>query len=413
MTTVLTGALTAQPRLEDLVAELARPTDPDDYPHASELLDGVLIYDVDGLRAAPDSELVAALADGPGVLVVRAAMAPEIVARASVQFDAMIADQRAAGLEGGDHFAPPGMNDRIWNGLEKLAVRAPETFVEYYANDVLARVSNAWLGPGYQMTSQVNVVNPGGRAQVGHRDYHLGFMSPEQAARYPGHVHRLSPVLTLQAAVAHSDMPLPSGPTCYLPGSQRYPAGYLAADRPEFRRYFDEHHVQLPLTVGDAVFFNPAVIHGAGSNRTADVRRCANIMQVSSAFGRAMEAVDRERVSLAVYPALLELAAHDPAGAECALAAAAEGYAFPTDLDADPPHDGLAPPSQADLVRHALHERWPVELLTTQLGAQSARRRGGAPSGGAPSGGAASGGAAGGKPASGRPAGGRSKGARR
>jgi len=374
MTGGLTGALTAQPRLEDLVNELARPTALADYPHASELLEGVLIYDADGLRSAPDTELVAALADGPGVLVVRAAMPPDVVARASVQFDAMIADQRAAGLEGGDHFAPPGMNDRIWNGLEKLAVRAPETFVEYYANDVLARVSNAWLGPGYQLTSQVNVVNPGGRAQVGHRDYHLGFMSPEQAARYPEHVHRLSPVLTLQAAVAHTDMPLASGPTCYLPGSQRYAEGYLAADRPEFRRYFDEHHVQLPLKVGDAVFFNPAVIHGAGSNRTADLRRCANIMQVSSAFGRAMETVDRERVCLAVYPALLELAEHDPAGAECALASAAEGYAFPTDLDADPPRDGLAPPSQADLVRHALHERWPVELLTTELGARRSRR---------------------------------------
>jgi ectoine hydroxylase-related dioxygenase (phytanoyl-CoA dioxygenase family) len=270
------------------------------------------------------------------------------------------------------------MNDRIWNGLEKLAVRAPETFVDYYANDVLARVSNAWLGPGYQITSQVNVVNPGGRAQVGHRDYHLGFMSPEQAARYPEHVHRLSPVLTLQAAVAHSDMPLAGGPTCYLQGSQRYPAGYLAADRPEFRRYFDEHHVQLPMRLGDAVFFNPAVIHGAGANRTADLRRSANIMQVSSAFGRAMEAVDRERVCLAVYPALSARAAHDPAGAECALAAAAEGYPFPTDLDADPPHDGLAPPSQADLVRRGLRERWPAGRMAEELAAQSTRRRIGA-----------------------------------
>ncbi len=43
----------------------------------------------------------------------------------------------------------------------------------------------AWLGPGYQVTSQVNVVNPGGQAQVAHRDYHLGFMTEAQAPRTP------------------------------------------------------------------------------------------------------------------------------------------------------------------------------------------------------------------------------------
>ena len=49
-------------------------------------------------------------------------------------------------------------------------------FADYYANDVIALISEAWLGPDYQVTSQVNVVNPGGQAQTAHRDYHLGFM---------------------------------------------------------------------------------------------------------------------------------------------------------------------------------------------------------------------------------------------
>jgi ectoine hydroxylase-related dioxygenase (phytanoyl-CoA dioxygenase family) len=225
------------------------------------------------------------------------------VYRASVAFQALIAEQHETGTGRGDHFARPGANDRIWNALEKLAVRAPDTFVEYYANDVLALVSSAWLGPAYQVTSQVNVVNPGGAGQVGHRDYHLGFLTGEQIEQYPEHVHRLSPVLTLQGAVAHSDMPVETGPTCYLPHSQKYPAGYLATNRPEFREYFDAHHIQLPLCLGDAVFFNPAVIHGAGTNRTSEVKRMANLLQVSSAFGRAMESVDRERLCNAVYPA--------------------------------------------------------------------------------------------------------------
>ena len=58
-------------------------------------------------------------------------------------------------------------------------------YATYYANDVLAVVSRAWLGPRYTMTSQVNVVNPGGNAQVPHRDYHLGFVSVDELPHIP------------------------------------------------------------------------------------------------------------------------------------------------------------------------------------------------------------------------------------
>jgi ectoine hydroxylase-related dioxygenase (phytanoyl-CoA dioxygenase family) len=109
--------------------------------------------------------------------------------------------------------------------MEKLALRAPEVFADYYANDLIATACRAWLGPGYQVTSQVNVVNPGGAAQEPHRDYHLGFATDIQAARFPAHVHRLPPVLTLQGAVAHTDMPTETGPTLYLPHSQKYLPG--------------------------------------------------------------------------------------------------------------------------------------------------------------------------------------------
>lgn len=361
------GALDGRCRLDDLVAVLADRTDPHRYPHAVAVEREVVVYDSDGLRAAPPSELVHALADGPGVVVVRGALDPAVVHRATARFDAIIAEQHAQGRPVGDHFAAPGTNDRIWNALEKLAVRAPEVFVEYYASDVIARVALAWLGPGYQVTSQVNVVHPGGAAQVGHRDYHLGFLPPEVITDYPEHVHRLSPVLTLQGAIAHADMPVESGPTLYLPHSQKYRDGYLATALPEFAAYFADHHVQLPLRTGDAAFFNPAVIHGAGANRSADVRRTANLLQISSAFGRAMDAVDRARVCRAVYP-------HLRTGHEHAIAAAAEGYAFPTNLDRDPPVEGLAPPSQADLVRRAVAEGWAAPAFEAALAAHSTRR---------------------------------------
>jgi ectoine hydroxylase-related dioxygenase (phytanoyl-CoA dioxygenase family) len=287
----------------------------------------------------------------------------------------MIAEQKAAGVAGGDHFATPGANDRVWGALDKFALRDPEAFAAYYGNDVLALVSEAWLGPGYQVTSQVNVVNPGGKAQVAHRDYHLGFMSEEQSRAFPAHVHRLSPVMTLQGAVAHCDMPVVTGPTMYLPHSQKYAPGYVAFHQSEFTAYFDEHFVQLPLQKGDAAFFNPALFHGAGTNHSADVRRMANLLQVSSAFGRAMEAVDRATMCRVLYPVLLEQKAAGAAERSLrnVVASSAEGYAFPTNLDRDQPIGGLAPETQAELVRRAVGERWPADRFEAELAAQLER----------------------------------------
>lgn len=362
-------------------AEVERVTDLAEYPYAAAVEHNVLIYDAPRLRGAgqrvAQAELVRALTDGPGIAVFRNAFADRaIVDRASEQFSAMIAEQRARGLVASDHFAKPGANDRVWNALQKLALRAPGVFADYYANEVIALVSAAWLGPGYQVTSQINVVNPGGAAQVAHRDYHLGFQPSHAIERYPAHVHRLAAVLTLQGAVAHCDMPVESGPTLYLPYSQRYLPGYLATSRPEFREYFDEHRVQLPLATGDAAFFNPALFHAAGANRSTDIRRMANLLQVSSAFGRAMESVDREAMCNAMFPELLRRRAAGVPEADLrnVVAACAEGYAFPTDLDRDQPVGGLAPPTQADLLWTAVRAEWPPEKLRHELRAHAARR---------------------------------------
>ncbi len=379
---------TADCRLEDLISVLADGTDLARYPSARESAQGVLVYDCatlapamgdPAMRRVLQGELADALANGPGVVVLAGAYEDiSVVDAVTAAFDDIIAEERSQGGPVGDHFGKPGANDRIWNALEKLALRAPDLFVRYYANDALALVSQAWLGPGYQMTSQVNVVNPGGQAQAVHRDYHLGFQSDAVAEEYPAHVHALSPVLTLQGAVAHSDMPVESGPTLLLPHSQKYLPGYLAWRRPEFRAYFDEHRVQLPLAKGDAVFFNPALFHAAGTNHTADVRRMANLLQVSSAFGRAMESIDRAAVSVAIFDDLVKAQVTegwDPRALDNVIAASAEGYAFPTNLDRDQPIGGLAPPTQADLVRQALAEGWDHSVLVARLDEQVERTR--------------------------------------
>ena len=46
------------------------------------------------------------------------------------------------------------------NALEKLCLRDPATFAAYYGYDIIALTSEAWLGPAYQLTSQVNNVRP-------------------------------------------------------------------------------------------------------------------------------------------------------------------------------------------------------------------------------------------------------------
>ncbi len=357
----------------------------EEFPLAAEVMDRALVYRTEDLRsglghleqaAAVRNELTRALHDGPGVIVITGAIDTAVVDRATEVFEQIIADEREAGTGGGDHYAEPGANDRLWNALEKLAVADPEVFVDYHGSDMIDLASLAWLGPGYQITAQVNAINPGGAAQMPHRDYHVGFMTDEVAERYPIHAHRLSPLLTLQGGVAHCHMPPETGATMLLPHSHKYELGYLAWRRPELIEYFAEHHVQMELDQGDLVFFSPAVFHAGGHNRTSDVRRMANLLQISSAMGRATEAVDRERIVNAVYPVLLRRQEEglDPAVISCAVAASAEGYAFPTNLDRDVPIGGLTPPSQQDLVLEALAKKTPPDELAAQLAAHRQRR---------------------------------------
>ena len=363
--------------LDDLINICTPRATIDEYRHASSIERDTVVYDsgllcdhiaTPEVRLSVMAELADVLRDGPGIVVFRAAFGRDIVDAVSGVFDEMIVDERERGVGGGDHFARPGDNDRVWNALEKLAIREPELFVRYYDNEILALVSQAWLGPGYQVTSQVNVVNPGGLQQEPHRDYHLGFMPDDRAAAYPAHVHLFSPMLTLQGAVAHCDMPVETGPTMYLPHSQKYAPGYVAWRRPEFKQYFADHHVQLELSAGDAVFFNPALFHGAGTNRTNDVRRMANLLQNSSALGRAMESVDRTAMVLSLYPVLLDADMTEGA-VRRVLAASAEGYPFPGDLDRHRPEGESSDQSPTDITLRALREHWPLDELAARLAA--------------------------------------------
>lgn len=90
-----------------------------------------------------------------------------------------------------------------------------------------------------------------------------------------------------------------------------------------------------------------------------------------------METVDRTAMSAALFPALR--ARHEagaaPAVIANVIAACAEGYSFPTNLDLDQPIGGLAPPTQAQILSQAVAEGWPAARLEAELAAWAARRR--------------------------------------
>lgn len=373
--------------LDTFIAQVSQHTQLDDWPLASAVEQNLLVYSGDDVREACQNdanrnammhEWAKALSVGPGIIAIQNAMPNhEDIDEVNSLFTDIIDDQRRQGANTGDHFAKPGANDRVWNALEKHCVANPPSFARYYANDTIAMVSQAWLGRGYQVTAQVNRVNPGGSAQSAHRDYHLGFMSPEQMLEFPEHVHSFCQMLTLQGAVAHVDMPLESGPTLYLPYSHLHLEGYIAFTRKEYQQYFNENRKQLALKKGDMVFFNPAVMHAAGDNHSSDIYRLANLLQVGSAFGRSIETVDRARMLRALYPELLSFVSNGsvpPQQLKHIVAAAAEGYSFPTNLDSDPPVNGMAPQTQNELVHASLENRVSADQFNVLLNEHTNRK---------------------------------------
>ena len=128
--------------------------------------------------------------------------------------------------------------------------------------------------------------------------------------------------------------------------------------------------MQLPLEKGDLLFFNPALFHAAGSNTTKELHRCANLLQISSAFGAPMETVARDRMSLACYETLLNLVQQNHVSSQelsHVIAATADGYAFPTNLDNDQPVDGLAPQTMQELMSESIHNQKTVHEFEHDL----------------------------------------------
>ena len=362
--------------VDDLMQTCSQKTLKEAYPLAESVAENIIIYDAKNIthlvgnsnqEKRLKTELNHILGKGPGVFIIRNLYEDSVIDQSNGIFDKIIKNEAT---NKNDHFAS-GSNTRIWNSLQKVAIENSEAFISYYANNILRVVAESWCGPNSQMTAQVNIVKPGSGMQKPHRDYHLGFQENETVQKYPISSHLMSQHLTLQAVIAHSDMPLESGPTLVMPHSQKYELGYLAWRNKEFQSFFSENAVQLPLKKGDGVFCNPALFHAAGSNSTNNFNRIANLLQISSVFGKAMERIDYNKIIKNIYPALLKHQNNNTLSKRLVknvLVCATDGYPFPTNLDYDTSsYSSLHGLSMFEVTQQALLDSLDLENFSLKL----------------------------------------------
>jgi ectoine hydroxylase-related dioxygenase (phytanoyl-CoA dioxygenase family) len=348
------------------------------YPLASAIEKNVPVYDLPDFSSQTPEQLSALqdewyhiLLHGPGVFATKKMFTDlSLIDKVNEVYASIIASEKQSSGKKGDHFATSGSNDRIWNSLSKHCLADPASFLEYYSNPWLPLISSAWLGPHHRLTAQVNIVRPGASAQISHRDYHLGFQSAASCAQFPKALQVASQFLTLQGAVAHSEMPLESGPTRLLPFSQKFEEGYMAYRLKEFQDYFLEEYVSVSLEKGDGLFFNPALFHAAGANTSSDVQRSANLLQISSAFGKPMEMIDSLPLVEKTWDSLKEKFKREGLSEEVRafVGNVADGYPFPTNLDRRVPETaGMAPESEQEVLVRGLQEGWGREKVMGEL----------------------------------------------
>ena len=356
----------------------------EDYPLSCLIKKNIVIYDGNKLRKSLSKkkrvfyeiEFSKVFEEGSGIVVIQNFFDNKnIIDKMNSGFNTILKEEK--NKEAADHFAKGGQNARIWNAFEKSALRDAKVFVEYYKNPLLSLVAKAWLGSNYQVTSQVNIIYPKGKAQAPHRDYHLGFQENAEVLSYPLHTQIMSRLLTLQGGVAHVDIPIKSGPTKFFPFSQQYKHGYLAWREEKFKSYFEKSYVQLSLKKGDAVFFNPAVFHAGGENRSKNIIRSVNLLQLSSAFSKAMESVDLYKISLNIYKDLRKVykkVFFDEHSLDAILTAACDAYSFPTNLDKDLPLGTMSPQTLKELYQQALKEDWKYSRFKEEIKKHKKRR---------------------------------------
>jgi len=178
----------------------------------------------------------------------------------------------------------------------------------------------------------------------------LSALGKAKIARFPLINQMAAQLQTLQGAIAHTDMPIQSGPTRFGLFTQQFQKGYMILGNPRYIDHVASCMVQLPLQKGDAVFFNPACLHQPGMNETSSPR-VANLLQVSACWGTPMEKVNRLSMTKSVWPVIkrwhIELEAtgegsnagtdsKHPLQLEALINATCDDFGYPRDFDTMP-----------------------------------------------------------------------------
>ena len=151
--------------LEEFSKSLDHTLNQSDVPLAHDIKKNIPIYDVSQIDFLDNTQTLRTewanvLHKTAGVLVLKNAYPDtSCIDAATLIFEKIIADEKAATGDKADHFAASGANDRIWNSAQKLCQSDPDTFAKYFSNLAVDTACKAWLGPNYQMTAQIPEAN--------------------------------------------------------------------------------------------------------------------------------------------------------------------------------------------------------------------------------------------------------------
>lgn len=277
--------------------------------------------DIIKLKAEFNNHLV----KGSGVFLIKNVIDNKIIEETNNTINNIIQTQKKPD---NDHFSD---NLRIWNFYEKFCIKNPQLFINYHKNPLFNIIFQSYLGPKYEVTSQINIVKPNSKSQIFHRDYHLGLMELHEILKYPLNIQESSKNLSLQALICHTPMDKLNGSTKLIPFSQKNKNGYIDIKSQEEIEKCGNNFVQLDTDIGDIIIFSPAVYHAAGSNR-ATSNRIGNILQINSAFSKPMEIVDKKKIQTIVERNIKHCILND-LEKECIYEIVTNNYVYPQKLD--------------------------------------------------------------------------------
>ena len=295
------------------------------------------------LKLAPD-EIVNILKDREGFFIVKDAFDPKLIDSNRESYYEILSKEKW------DHSRVKGTGKRIWRSLEKLALMDPHGWIYFYCNSALDHVFEAWLGPLYQLTAQINIINQDHKNLPVHFDYHFGMLRKDLQNKFPDTQKYMNQFMTLQAIVPHSNMNFENGGTRIYSGSQKSFVENFNLTEKEVESLFCKNAICPNLNIGDVLFLNSSLLHAGGVNKTSE-DRIALLIQASSAFGIPMEQNDYNLIHDVIFENVCELYKEGKLAFEDGIRAirnSSSSYLFPVNFDEISPRHGILPFTQTE-----------------------------------------------------------------